>query len=53
MKLPVMLLACTLAAQSQESPQTLYAHVDFVDIAAGKRSRSPVDWLAGQARSSQ
>ena len=36
MKLPFTLLACALAAQAQESPQTLYAHVDFVGIAAGK-----------------
>jgi hypothetical protein len=37
MKPIVMLLACGLAAvQAQETPKSLYAHVDFVDIQPGK-----------------
>ncbi len=37
MKPTVMLLACGFAAvQAQETPKSLYAHVDFVDIQPGK-----------------
>lgn len=37
MKPIMMLLACGLAAaQAQEAPKSLYAHVDFVDIQPGK-----------------
>jgi hypothetical protein len=38
MKLLALLLTCGLSAQTLEAPKTLYAHVDFVGVAAGKAS---------------
>lgn len=39
MKVSVLLLACGIAAaQTQEAPAKLYAHVDFIGIAAGKNA---------------
>ena len=34
----LLLLACALAAQAQETSKALYAHVDFVDVVSGKAS---------------